>query len=332
MTGPSPDLTPLPPSHQGVSPSPHSPSGPPPGHVCPRCPDRDNAFPTFLRTTIKERGVSLTVLAEQLRAQGRGVSKSTLSHWQSGRSYPDPQRSLGTLTALEDILGLDPGALIDRLQAPRRRGRSVPDFETGDDIPVPEVFREGLLALGFEGPRQIPHTRVVHELLEVDSSRAVQRFTFHVLVRARADGIVRLPALFSFEDEHLESAPPMFAMSGCRIGTTFEDDKNCIYGMAVEAEGFVQTGTLVFFSYGYIVPVDAQRLQGVFHSVPHRASELVVEAAFRGPDLPLGLRTFRDPHDGEEVEVPAQLDGRGHIQSAAMNFGPGAVGIRWRWE
>lgn len=288
-------------------------------------------FATFLRCAIRARGVTLTELAEQLRAQGRGVSKATLSHWQSGRSQPDPSRSIGALTALETILVMQPGELVSRLSAPRARGRTVKDVHAGADIEVPEQFVDALAALGFDEPNSIPHSRMAHELLELDSSRMHQTFTYHSVIRATADGIARVPIIVEFETERPAHPPVMESHMGCRVGKRYVDEERSVFGMAVESLAPVQRGSLLLMSYGYWVPMDAEQLTSAHHSIPRRASEVVVEVAFTGPRTPCGLHTFRRDSDGDEVESPAQLDGRHRVQAAATGFGPGTIGVRWQW-
>lgn len=239
---------------------------------------------------------------------------------------------MGTLTALETILVMQPGELVSRLAAPRARGRTVKDVYAGADIEVPGHFVDALAALGFDEPNSIPHSRMAHELLEIDSSRAHQSFTYHSVIRAAADGIARIPVIAEFATERPAHPPVMESHMGCRVGKRYIDEERSVFGMAVESPGPVQRGSLLLMSYGYWVPLDAQQLTSARHSIPRRASEVIVEVAFTGPRTPFGLHTFRQGADGDEVESPARLDGRRRVQAAATGFGPGTVGVRWQWS
>ena len=62
-------------------------------------------FAGVLRAAIEHSGLSLTTISQRLRARHRPVSVATLSHWQSGRSLPGGDQSLGVVAALEELLG-----------------------------------------------------------------------------------------------------------------------------------------------------------------------------------------------------------------------------------
>ena len=101
-------------------------------------------FAEVLRAAIEHSGLSLTVISQRLRARHRPVSVATLSNWQSGRSLPGGEQSLGVVAALEEMLGRPPDSLADLVGAPRMRGRAVQSTSFLGRRTSREVFRDAL--------------------------------------------------------------------------------------------------------------------------------------------------------------------------------------------
>ena len=68
-----------------------------------------------------DRAMSLSALHRVLSARGAGVSLATLSYWRSGQREPEQERSLRALAQVEEVLGLEPGALEALIEGRRRR-------------------------------------------------------------------------------------------------------------------------------------------------------------------------------------------------------------------
>lgn len=119
--------------------------------------DEDERFASELRRAIEGSGLSLTAISQRLRARHRPVSVATLSNWQSGRSLPGGDQSLGVVAALEELLGKPPDSLADLVGAPRLRGRTSRPTRFLGRRSSKEVFGQALEELGFESARQYAH-------------------------------------------------------------------------------------------------------------------------------------------------------------------------------
>lgn len=63
------------------------------------------------RQSLRRSGLSLDRLAARLGERGHQVSRTTLSNWQRGHTRPVRSDSLAAIPDLEQLLGLEPGAL-----------------------------------------------------------------------------------------------------------------------------------------------------------------------------------------------------------------------------
>ncbi|WP_245822453.1 helix-turn-helix domain-containing protein [Brachybacterium avium] len=78
----------------------------------------DEKFAGELRRAIEQSGLTLTAISQRLRTRQRPVSVATLSNWQSGRSLPGGEQSLGVVAAIEELLGRPPESLAELVGAP----------------------------------------------------------------------------------------------------------------------------------------------------------------------------------------------------------------------
>src|SRR5699024_12613928 len=85
----------------------------------------DERFAAELRSAIEQSGLTLTAISQRLRTRRRPVSVATLRNWQSGRSPPGGEQSLGVVAALEELPGRSPDSLAALVGGPRLRGRTV---------------------------------------------------------------------------------------------------------------------------------------------------------------------------------------------------------------
>src|SRR5699024_3912814 len=85
----------------------------------------DERFAAELLIAIEQRGLRHTAISQLLLTRRRPVSVATLGNWQSGRSLPGGEQSLGVVAALEELLGRSPDSLAELVGGPRLRGRTV---------------------------------------------------------------------------------------------------------------------------------------------------------------------------------------------------------------
>lgn len=292
--------------------------------------DDDERFARELRAAIERSELSLTVISQRLRARHRPVSVATLSNWQSGRSLPGGEQSLGVVAALEELLGRPPDSLADLVGAPRLRGRGAQPTSFLGRRTSKEVFREALLELGFTTAQQYAHERVFHQFVTIDSAREVQRFDSRLAVRALESGVCRLPAVHVLDPTEPNVAPVYTALEGCSIRRRVVWPERRAYGVELVVDGRLDAGQVATFAYRVEMQAPATSVTGALYSLPRRANDVLIEVEFRGGRKPVGYERYRRTESGEAV-APARLDRRERLQLSEARFGPGTFGLRWEW-
>lgn len=291
----------------------------------------DEPFASELRRAIEQSALSLTVISQRLRARHRPVSVATLSNWQSGRSLPGGEQSLGVVAALEELLGRTPESLADLVGAPRLRGRSVQPTSFLGRRSSKEVFGDALEELGFESAQQYAHERVFHQLAIIDSAAEVQRFDYRLMVRALESGVCRLPAVHVLEPSEPNVAPHYIPLEGCTIGRRVVWPERRAYGVELLIDGRLDAGQVATFAYRVEMRARATDMTGAMYSLPRRANDVLLEVEFRGALKPVDCERYRRTEAGESV-TSVRLDHRDRLQLSEARFGPGTFGLRWAWE
>lgn len=291
----------------------------------------DERFASELRRAIEQSGLSLTLISQRLRARHRPVSVATLSNWQSGRSLPGGDQSLGVVAALEDLLGRPPDSLADLVGAPRLRGRTARSTSFLGRRASKEVFGAALEELGFGSARQYAHERVFHQLAIIDDSQDVQRFDYRLTVRALESGICRMPAVYVLEPTEPNIEPHYVPLEGCSLGRRVVWPERRAYGVEVLVDGKLDAGQVATFAYRVEMRARATDMTGAMYSVPRRANDVLLEVEFRGDRKPVECERYRRTQSGETI-TSVRLDHRNRLQLSEARFGPGTFGLRWAWE
>lgn len=290
----------------------------------------EDAFTRALRSAIAGSDLSLTAISHRLRARGRPISTATLSNWQSGRSLPSGEHSLGVLTALEELLGLGPESLADRVGPPRLQGRSVREAVLEEPTHSRQVLRDALRELGFASAQEYAHERVVQEFGVIDSGRTVQRFELRATVRALQSDVCRVPVVHVLDADEPNHAPQVTSLEGCSVGRTLPWPDRRTYGVELLVDGRLDAWQVAVLSYGIDLHLEATQVTSAMYSIPRTANDVLLEVEFRGPRRPLECERFRRTEAGESVS-PVRLDHRGRLQLSESRFGPGTFGLRWAW-
>lgn len=291
----------------------------------------DERFAVELRRAIEQSGLTLTAISQRLRTRHRPVSVATLSNWQSGRSLPGGEQSLGVLAALEEMLGRNPDSLADLVGAPRLRGRAVRSTNFLGNQSSKDVFHEALQELGFTSPEQYAHERVFHQLAVIDSSQVVQRFDFRLIVRTLESGVCRLPAVYALGPTEPNVAPRFIPLDGCSIGRRVVWPDRRVYGVELLADGRLDAGQVVSLGYRVELTARAEDMTTVVYSLPRRANDALLEVEFRGERRPVECERYLRTEAGESASG-VRLDHRDRLQVSEARFGPGTLGLRWQWE
>ena len=292
--------------------------------------DEQDRFAPELRAAIKRSGLTLTGISQRLRARHRPVSVATLSNWQSGRSLPGGEQSLGVVAALEELLGRPPDSLANLVGGPRLQGRTAQEISFVGRPTSKEVFVAALEELGFTSAQEYAHERVIHQLAIIDSTQAVQRFEYRMTVRALESGICRLPVVHVLGENEPNIAPRYIPTEGCTIGRRVAWPRRRAYGVELLLDGRLDAGQVATLAYRVEMHAIATDVTGSMYSIPRAANDVLLEVEFRGPRRPLDCERYRRTEAGEAVAA-VRLDHRDRLQISESRFGPGTFGLRWSW-
>ena len=112
-------------------------------------------FANALRDAINAKPVTLSWLQRQLKARGNRVSMATLSYWRSGARRPEGVQSLAALSDIEELLGLDVGALSRLLRSTNRTGPLGPNQFPIEEEELELAVIEALQALDTPDAREL---------------------------------------------------------------------------------------------------------------------------------------------------------------------------------
>lgn len=288
-------------------------------------------FAEELGAAIEQSGLTLTAISQRLRARHRPVSIATLSNWRSGRSLPGGEQSLGVVAALEELLGRDPDSLAELVGGPRLRGRAVRTTTFLGNRSSRQVFFDALQELGFSEAQKYSQERVVHQQAWIDSDSGTQRIDFHLMLKALESGTCRLPAVSVLGPTEPNIAPIFTALAGCSIGRRLVRPEDRAYGVELLVDGRLDAGQVATIAYRVEITAEATDLDSVVYSLPRRANDVLIEAEFRGSRRPVDCERYQRTEAGEVVS-PVRLDHRDRLQISEARFGPGTLGLRWKWE
>ncbi len=289
-----------------------------------------HAFATAFAGALEERGVGLTWLRDRLRARGHLLSLGALSYWRSGQREPSRQVSLDAVDAIEEVLGLDAGALSSHL---RGRGREGPTpFDelvglarqvgrdrglVGEDV----VDRLALdLVVDVDERGRVVQVRVTQVLVAaVEGAASVTMFV--------APGVGAGDTAFDVPgeaDTHLQ------AISGCRVDGVV----HVVDGISAATLRFdrpLALGESVVTEVVMVPLSDEAALDAEWGAVAEqRLESCMVWARFHPARLPartwVGFQEAGITHEWE-----ARMVGATGLHHRQTDFGPGLLTLRWEW-
>lgn len=286
-------------------------------------PSENEHFAAALRAAIQARGLSLDRVRYHLIQRGHELSVATISYWQSGRSRPERASSIAAIAALEEILGVEPGALSGKLPA-RRRGTSASGQSPAEAADAYLPYVHDLLGrLGLTWDQGLTPISV-HDQVVVDAQGRETTRDVKQLFVAERDGVDHYWVYFQ--------APTLPVVQGLR---------NC-HVSAVE--NMPELGIVVAQ-----LRLNRSLAKGESVLVEHRAapatpepSDRTVERAFLGQVRSAHTEVLFDPAclplaaerfimvDGVERVEPVVIVGRS-VHALVLDFGPGLYGVRWEW-
>jgi hypothetical protein len=287
----------------------------------------DPGFPEAFAEALSRRGVSLAWLHHRLVERGHPVSQAALSYWRSGRSQPERGTSREALVEIERLLRVGPGALTSRLGPSRRPGPQPGERSTRELLANRPDVMSALTSLGFRGLYDELTEHLRHVVVDVDAEGCVTAFQVRAVLQARHDGARRTPHLFTTDED--AGAPRFVPVAGCSLGRSSIDGDTCVFGVEL-----VLDRPLAKDEYGpYELRVELPRPSvdpSYHHFAARRMSTLLIWVRFDPSRLPRVVERHCETDHGEEVEE-LSLGGGTSTHVLARGFGPGLLGVRWKW-
>ncbi|WP_307867763.1 hypothetical protein [Umezawaea beigongshangensis] len=288
---------------------------------------RYGPFHRALRDAIAHRGVSLARLRAELERRGVQVGQSTLSYWQRGLRHPEVPRAMGTVQALEDVLGLPQGSLVS-LIGPRRAQ------------PVPAVFAEftPLLAefesIGESGRANADlDVLAVHDTVVVGAMRERRVITTRLVLRALRSGPDRYLAVHQGDEGSAIGNTVVRPAEGCRQGRVRREGAS--RGLAVELlfDRRLASGEEHVLSFT-VVDDPGGPTAGHLRTFREPCPSYLAQLAFHRRALPARCtKQFLTAPGATPVEVEELVCGLGGVASAYFTeVGPGSAGIGVEWS
>lgn len=285
-----------------------------------------DAFAGALRDAINAKGVTLSWLQQRLKRRGNRVSLATLSYWRSGARRPEGVQSLAALVDIEELLGLEDGALTRLLPSSKRTGPLGPSQFPIDEEAIEEAVKEAYAALGTPYPD--PSREVTtHSVTDVDAQGNLAFSSTRSLLQATA-GTVRATPFLELTPG-VRTTPPIFtAVSGGRIAGRYSHSSGEVHGVLFELDVPLTAPDTTMVEWSVEYPADYPPTRETGHGVSRQCRELLVWTRFHPDALPDWCEERIETPTGVTI-TPVALNGSGSVHQLHRSFGPGAVELRW---
>ncbi|WP_446666820.1 hypothetical protein [Flexivirga sp. B27] len=285
-------------------------------------------FSDVLRSAIAERGLSLSRLRAHLVERGHDVGTATLSTWQSGARVPR-DGSVPVLEALEEVLGLPPGQLVEGLgsarQSAARPGRPFAVVREAD------ALARLLDRLDGAEHGQLRTTAVTEEVVISAAGGLAVKHVVQAVQAVRPTN--RLVIVHQTEPDGDITAVLPEAVGGCRVGRIARDPDLGLLVAELLLDRRLAVDEHAILRYDVHDTADHRITEYFrFHEWPgiHHALEVRFDpAALPVRVLEFQRRTSAAP-DRLRRELTLSPDRRAQVVVPAA--GPGVVGIDWQWS
>ena len=269
-------------------------------------------------------------LQRRLADRGHRVSVGTLSYWRSGQRQPEKPTSLDAVAEIEELLGLDPGALSGRIGPSRRPGPPAPKVEDGGSAPRALGVPEALHELGLGNVGRDMYGVAVQVTLDVDARGQMTEQSVRTLLRATTEGAQRWFHVV-FAEEPVAEPLVLDRVVGVDVGSAFTRSEVGLFlwelvlprPLAVGETALIETRTQL----GDLGNQDTS----YFHHLDRRTPDTVIWVRFDPKAPPARCVRTLQTLDGPPMETPLDLNGLHTAHVAARSFGPGRVGLSWEW-
>lgn len=286
-------------------------------------------FASALREAIDARSMTLARLHQRLTDRGNAVSMATLSYWRSGDRRPEGAQSLAAVADIEDLLGLDPGALTERLGPTLRTGPLGPTAFPFDQLSLEQRVRDTFVAMGATYPDPTRELSI-HAVSDVGADRKILRRTTRLVVQGTSGVISEIPFV-EITEETPATSPVFVALGGGRIAKTHTDPSRTVHGFLFALDRPITTPESAIIEWAAEYPADYPEGDGSGHGISLQCRELLLWARFHPDAIPAWIEEVEETPSGEVV-TPRDLAGAVSIHAVRRSFGPGALSLRWGWD
>ncbi|MDG4825613.1 hypothetical protein O7635_27515 [Asanoa sp. WMMD1127] len=273
-------------------------------------------FHLALRKAIRDRGLTLDRVCAHLARRGVSLALSSLSDWQTGRCRPV---NLDTVAALEDVLGLETGALA-RLLADSGR--------LADIGPVAEL----LDVVADSDPRDLELVSV-QQRIDVGDDGRLARLWVRTAIRARRDGVDRYVARFYGDHGCDPHRVRTRALRNCRLGRrlTHPSAPALVYELVFDQA--LRAGDTWVFESQLVDPSAGVCAEAAF-GFRYPAEQCLLEVQFHRGAVPTGTRAFaqRDLAGPRHGLGGLPVNRHHAVHLIASGVDSGVLGIAWDWR
>ncbi|MFC6704992.1 hypothetical protein [Flexivirga alba] len=285
-------------------------------------------FSDALRSAIRARGLSLSRLRAHLADKGFDVGIATLSTWQSGARVPR-DGSVAILDALEDVLGVPSGWLVERLEPARLSAvRPRRPFAVVDES---DALAQLLARLDGAAHGQLRTSGVVEEVvLSASGALRVKHVVQAVQAVRSADRLVIVHQTES--DGDIDEVLPS-AIGGCRVGRVVRDRDRGVLVAELLLDRRLGVGESAVLRYDvHDAATHATTEYFRFHEWP--ITHHTLEVRFDPAALPVRVMEFqrKTSHSPDLVRREITLSQDRRAQVVVPDAEPGVVGIDWQWS
>lgn len=284
-----------------------------------------DGFAGAFRDAINAKDSTLTRLERQLKARGTRVSLSTLSYWRSGARRPEGPQSMAALADIEDLLGLEAGALTSLLRT-QRTGPLGPNQFPIDEEQLERAVRDAFAALGAEYP-DTSRELTTHSVTDVDAAGNVASCMTRSIVQSTVGTISSIPFLEVTPGVNTP-APIISAVSGGRIAARYSHPSGEVHGVLFELDAPLAAPHTAIVEWSVEYPPGYPPMRETGHALARQCRELLVWTRFHPDALPDWCEERVETPSGVS-ETPASLGGTTSVHQVRRAFGPGTLELRW---
>ncbi|MDT9594158.1 hypothetical protein RDV89_13830 [Nocardioides zeae] len=293
-----------------------------------------SAFASALRAAVEDSGLGLESIQRRLAQRGVRISVATLSYWQTGARTPGRRASLEAVVHLEQLFGLEAGALVSLVPPPRPRG---PVVRRTDEVTLPRFAARAAVrrvTAAVENPHSVLLTRLSHhDEVVVDAERRLASARTRIVGRADDEGLTGM-GITQFLDDPTAGTPRLTVHGGGRVEVEEQDAQHRVVGVRLAYDVPLARGETVLVDYELSTDGPGPRDTSFDASCSLVVREYVLVVRFPPHDPPTRCEAYQVLRDGSPVfpRRRVRVDERGHAVLVALDCPPGTVGMAWSWD